>query len=143
MLFRSSYTIHVTALSPVDGTVLAEADLASKITDGPESILSLTRDGKEGPVVRLAWLEDGQIRSVALTPTLKDKPTAVKGALYQKIHDIKLSDNGIFVALKEDGAGRVIKLNEDGTGLKVIWEFADSVSILTAHLTSTHTVHAR
>lgn len=51
----------------------------------------------------------------------------IKGAEYQKIVDVGFSEHGQFVAIKEDGAGRVIRLGEDG--VKVIWEFAESVSV--------------
>ncbi|KAI0686950.1 hypothetical protein BC835DRAFT_1408443 [Cytidiella melzeri] len=123
----ASYTLHIMALSPSDGTVLATVDVPSKIGDGPESILFAKRLGRGNEVARVAWLEGGKIQSVGLTPELKEKPATVKGAAYEKLIDTGLSEHGMFVAIKDDGAGRVIKLNEDGTGLKVIWEYKDSV----------------
>ena len=124
----ASYTLHITALSPSDGSVISSADVPSNIGDGPESVLYVRRiiEGKE--VARIAWLEGGRIHSVGLTPELKDKPEIVKGAAYEQLIDAGLGEHGIFVAIKDDGAGRVIKLSEDGSGLKVIWEYADSVS---------------
>ncbi|KAJ3553144.1 hypothetical protein NM688_g3770 [Phlebia brevispora] len=136
----ASYTLHVTALSPEDGAVLAEADVKSSIIGtGPASFLVLNRKGKdeeikdEDDATRVVWLEGGVIRSIALTPELKDKPVPVKGAVYEKIIDAGLCEHGMFVALKEDGSGRVIKLNQEEKGLKVIWEFADSAKA--AHYT--------
>jgi hypothetical protein len=52
----------------------------------------------------------------------------VKGSAYGKIIDIGLQSKGHFVALKTDDTGRVLKLDAGKEGLKVIWEFADSVS---------------
>ena len=75
---------------------------------------------------RVAWLEDGTLRSVQLSPELKDKPIVVKGAIYRDLVDVGLRNHGIFVSIKSDGSGRVVKLADDG--LKVIWEFTDSVS---------------
>ncbi len=123
----ASYTLHVTALSPSDGSIISTADVPSSITDGPQSVFALRKAGNGTEAVRAVWLEGGSIRSVNLTPELKEKPVPVKGAVYQEIIDAGLNDHGIFVALKDDGSGRVIKINEEGTGLKVIWEFADSV----------------
>lgn len=128
----ASYTLHITALSPVDGSVLADVDVPSSITgDGPTSFLALSMKNKEDPTeyaaVQIAWLEGGTIKSVGLTAELKGKPVSVKGAAYEKIIDAGLGDYGMFVALKDDGSGRVIKLSEEEKGLKVIWEFADSV----------------
>jgi hypothetical protein len=81
---------------------------------------------------RVVWLEAGAIRSVSLIPYLTAKPTSAKGS-YSKIIDIGLQDKGHFIALGTDDSGRVLSL--DKAGLKVIWEFEDSVSIyLEPHL---------
>ncbi|KIP12195.1 hypothetical protein PHLGIDRAFT_62449 [Phlebiopsis gigantea 11061_1 CR5-6] len=120
----ASYTLHVTALSPIDGAVLATADVPSSIDQGPSSFFVISK----GDHCRVVWLEAGQVRSVGLAPDLKEKPTNVKGAVYHEIIDVGLGDHGMFVALKEDGSGRLMRLNDAGLGLKVIWEFADSHS---------------
>lgn len=119
----ASYTIHIVALSPTDGTLLADVNVPSNIENGPSSLLFLSKDEH----ARVTWLEGGQIKSFKLTPDLKEKPTSIKGAAYHEVINVGLGDHGLFVALKEDGSGRLIKLNDEGTGLKVIWEFADSV----------------
>lgn len=81
---------------------------------------------------RVVWLEAGTIRSVSLIPYLTEKSTSVKGS-YSKIVDIGLQDKGYFVALGTDDTGQV--LNLDNAGLKVIWEFEESVSVyLKSHL---------
>lgn len=123
----SSYTVHITSLSPTTGEVLSDVDVPSSINDGPGGLLVLSRKLASGKTTRLAWLEQGRIHSVPLTPQLKDKPFVNKGSAYLQLHDLGLQNEGLFVAIKEDGSGRVIKLSDDGA-LKSIWEFADSVS---------------
>lgn len=66
------------------------------------------------------------IKSFPLTPDLKTKLTVLKGTIYQKLEDVGLSQYGQFVAITDDGSGRVIKLSSEG--LKVTWEYSDSVS---------------
>ena len=84
------------------------------------------------PHPRVVWLEAGAIRSVSLVPYLTEKSTSVKGS-YSKIIDVGLQDKGHFIALGTDDTGRVLGL--DKAGLKVIWEFEDSVSVyLKPHL---------
>lgn len=74
------------------------------------------------------------MHSVSLVPSLTEKPTSVKGS-FSKIIDIGLQDKGHFVALNTDDTGRVLSLDTSKAGLKVIWEFEDSVSIyLEPHL---------
>ncbi|THH17682.1 hypothetical protein EW146_g3182 [Bondarzewia mesenterica] len=117
----ASYTLTVTTISPLTGEVLATADIPSSISDGPFGLISL-----QDVLPRVVWLEAGSIRSVQLTPELKEKPASVKGAAYDRIIDVGLGGRGHFVALKSDGSGRVLKLDTERGGLKVIWEFSDS-----------------
>ncbi|CAL1698629.1 unnamed protein product [Somion occarium] len=121
----ASYTVHVSAISPDNGELLSDADVPSSIINGPQGLIVVSHEGTRGKSVRLAWLEQARIHSVALTPQLKDKPTIKKGSAYLQVHDIGLQEKGLFVATKEDGSGRVIRFSEDGA-LKVFWEFADS-----------------
>jgi ER membrane protein complex subunit 1 len=132
----ASYTLHLVALSPLDGTVITTTDVPSSIVDGPQSILHVKRLIEGTEVIRVVWLEGGKIQSVGLTPELSEKPVTVKGAAYHQIIDTGLGDHGMFIAIKEDGAGRAIKLNEQGTNLKVIWEYADSVSTPTRNIST-------
>lgn len=125
----ASYTLHVTALSTTSGELLASNNIPSSITDGPSSLLSLSPT-TSASAPQVVWLESGSIKSVVLTEKLDSKPTTVKGASYEKIVDVGLTEKGYFVALKEgDGTARVVKLAEgEKDGLKIVWEFADSVS---------------
>ena len=123
----ASYTIHVTSVSPTTGELISNVNIPSNVNDGPTGLLLLTRNLASGKAARLAWLEQGRIHSVSLTPELKEKPQINKGSTYLHLHDLGLQNEGLFVGIKEDGSGRVIKLADDGS-LKSIWEFADSVS---------------
>ncbi|KAL4246361.1 ER membrane protein complex subunit 1 [Abortiporus biennis] len=119
----ASYTIHLKALSASSGTYISNVNVPSNIKGGPDEVLILSPKGASPQVV---WIEDGRIHSFELTPDLRAKSSILKGAVYKTIHDIGLREEGYFVAIKEDGSGRVIKLGLDG--LKVIWEFAESAS---------------
>lgn len=122
----ASFTLHVTSLSSSTGESVASATFPSSITEGPSGILALSSDSTTlNP--RIVWLETGVIRSVSLVPYLTEKPTSVQGSAYTKIVDIGLQSKGHFVALKTDSTGQVLMLDTDKAGLKVIWEFADSV----------------
>ncbi|KAH9981995.1 hypothetical protein BJV74DRAFT_852482 [Russula compacta] len=121
----ASFTLHVTSLSSSTGELVASVTFPSSITEGPSGILALSSDSTTlNP--RVVWLETGVIRSVSLVPHLTEKPTSVEGSVYTKIVDIGLQSKGHFVALKTDSTGRVLMLDADKAGLKVIWEFADS-----------------
>jgi ER membrane protein complex subunit 1 len=124
----SSQTLHVTSLSASTGEPLASVDVPSNITEGSSGILSLSSDTTTLDP-RVVWLEAGTIRSLGLVPNLKEKPTSVKGPTYNKIVDVGLHGKGLFVALKTDDTGRILKLDAEKAGPKVIWEFSDSVSI--------------
>lgn len=127
----ASYTLHITALSPADGSLLATYDVPSNIQHGPSSIFVLHRLVGDLEHARVLWIESNQINSVKLTPELKEKPTAVKGSAYRELVDLGLNDHGLLVAVKDDGSGLLVKLNDEGTALKIIWEFADSASCTT------------
>jgi ER membrane protein complex subunit 1 len=78
----------------------------------------------------VVWLDKGTVRSVDLTPQLDAKGSSTKGVTYKRVLDVGLAEHGQFVAIKEDGTGRVFKLerNEAGEGsIRGIWEFQKSV----------------
>jgi len=114
-------------LSSSTGELVASVDFPSSIAEGSLGLLTLYSDTIT-PDPRVVWLEAGAIRSVSLVPYLTEKPTSVKGS-YSKIIDIGLQDQGHFIALNADEAGRVLSLDTSKAGLKVIWEFEDSVGV--------------
>ncbi|KAG7447298.1 DUF1620-domain-containing protein [Guyanagaster necrorhizus] len=118
----SSYILHVAALSPESGQLLSTAHVASSVTNPSTDLALLTSN----TVSRLAWLEQGALKSVALSASLKEKPTTIKGATYRRLLDVGLSKHGYMVAIMSDGAGRVFRLEEDGSALNNIWEFEGS-----------------
>ena len=122
----ASYTLHVASLSSSNGEVVASVNIPSSISEGLSDMVVLSSDTTILEP-RVAWLEAGALRSVQLVPSLTVKPTFLQGSVYRKIIDIGLQSKGHFVALKEDDAGRVLKLDAE-KGLKVIYEFPDSVS---------------
>ncbi|EKM58157.1 uncharacterized protein PHACADRAFT_116839 [Phanerochaete carnosa HHB-10118-sp] len=134
----ASYTLHITSLSPVDGSLLSSVDVPSSIEHGPASLFVLSKPVGESEHARILWLESNQIRSVKLMSGLNETPTAIKAATYRELVDLGLGDHGLLVAVKDDGSGQVIKLNDEGTGLKIIWEFADSADS-TQHTASMYT----
>lgn len=120
----SSYTLHVTALSPESGQLLSSAHVPSSITYPASDLVLLTSNA----VSRLAWLEQGSVKSVALSTSLKEKPTTIKGANYKRVLDVGLSKQGYMVAIMLNGTGRVFRLGEDGSDLNNIWEFEGSAN---------------
>lgn len=119
----ASYTVHIIALSPSTGELLSSVDVPSSIRDGPSELLVLSNKNQ---IPHIAWLQDGRIHSLKLTHQLKEKASVTKGAVYKKLIDVKLCEDGQFVGIKEDGSGRVVKLTDEGA-LKVTWEFENSV----------------
>ena len=123
----ASYTLYITSLSPDSGEVIHSGNVPSSIKTGLSQAFVLNDVRAPDTTPRVVWFEDGRIKSVELTPELNAKPAVVKGAVYKTIEDVGLSEYGQFVAIAEDGAGRVIKLTPEG--LKVIWEYSDSVRL--------------
>ncbi|KAI0743061.1 hypothetical protein C8Q80DRAFT_1192304 [Daedaleopsis nitida] len=122
----ASYTLHLTSLAAQSGEVINSGDYPSSITTGLSQVffLSDVRTPESSP--RVVWLEDGTIKSFPLTPDLKTKLSTIKGAVHANIQDVGISEYGQFVAVKDDGSGRVIKLSSEGP--KVIWEYSDSAT---------------
>jgi hypothetical protein len=73
------------------------------------------------------WLENGLVKPLVSTPKLSNKLSTVKGAGYAQILDVGLSEHGQLVATREDGASRILKLDEDPLSLTSIWQFENSV----------------
>jgi hypothetical protein len=124
----ASYTLHVTSLSSSTGELVASVNFPSSISEGSSGILTLSSDTATLDP-RVVWLDAGVIRSVSLVPYLTENPITVKGSTYSKIVDIGLQSKGHFVALSIDDTGRVLTLDANKAGLKVIWEFDDSVGV--------------
>jgi ER membrane protein complex subunit 1 len=122
----ASYTLHVTSLSSSSGEVVASVDIPSSIAEGPSDMVVLSSDTSTLKP-RVVWLEAGALRSVQLVPSLTAKPVFAQGSVYRKIIDVGLQSKGHFVALKTGDTGRVFTHDAE-KGLKVIYEFPDSVS---------------
>src|SRR6266702_855526 len=121
----ASKTLHVSSLSTSTGELVVSTNIPLSVAVGPSDVLTLSSDTATlNP--RAVWLEAGTIRSVALVPDLKEKPTSVMVSAYTRIIDIGLQSKGHFVALTPNDTGRILKLDVDK--LKVIWEFTDSGS---------------
>ncbi|KAF8884531.1 hypothetical protein BD779DRAFT_1443085 [Infundibulicybe gibba] len=124
-----SYTLHITALSPENGNILATADIPSSISDALVDFTTLSQTGADTIPARVVWLEQGSVKSITLSPNLKSrKPSAIKNAVYKQLVDVGLCEHGHLVGVKEDGSGRILKLQDDGMGLKTIWEFEGSAT---------------
>ncbi|KAL1740498.1 hypothetical protein HDZ31DRAFT_47393 [Schizophyllum fasciatum] len=115
----ASSTVHLTALDPITGSELASRRVPSDVAD-PSQIMTLSLD-KEKAVV---WLEKGQLRSIPLDPELLARPVVANDAEVDKVLDITLGIQGMLVLLRTNGAGRIVKLNDKGTGsVDTVWDF--------------------
>ncbi|TDL26922.1 DUF1620-domain-containing protein [Rickenella mellea] len=123
-----SYMPRIEAISPTTGEVLASADLPGNIQNGLAEfmVISDSTDDKISPLV--IWLESGTMKTAALQPSLKGKVLSARGAVYKSIKDVGLSDRGLFVALQSDDSARIIKIDDNGPGVKSIHDFADSAT---------------
>jgi hypothetical protein len=128
----ASYTLHVAVLSPTTGELLASANLPSSIANPLREIMVLTCNDTDS--THAIWLENGLVKSLVLTPKLSNKPSTIEGAGYAQILDVGLSKYGQLVATREDGASRILKLDEDGLSLASIWQFENSVCNVSSSL---------
>jgi ER membrane protein complex subunit 1 len=119
------WTLHATALSASDGSVLATRNVPSKLQQGTkDAFFAISNSTADSHIV--AWVEDGQLRFVPLKSELDIKGTYnIQGTSYKRILDVGLDKNAHIMALTEDGSGHVFKL--DGEALRPIWQYVQSV----------------
>ncbi|KAL0960306.1 hypothetical protein HGRIS_011932 [Hohenbuehelia grisea] len=113
VLFAQSFAdfkLIVTALDTATGD-----QLASEIIPSPTFVNSLPS--------AVAWTDGATLKSFLLDPKLKAKPVAVKGAAFDSIVDLGLREYARFLAVKDDGAARLFKLDTESGGLKAVHEF--------------------
>lgn len=112
------------------GDVLSAKNIPSSIKEALTQFFTLSTKPSETNIKalpRIAWLEEGSIKTVGLTPALDGRVTNVKASVFERIVDVGVCDYGHFIAVKEDGTGRVMKLQADGSAIKSVWEFKGSV----------------
>ena len=119
----ASYTLHITALSSSTGQVLNDVNVPSNIADPVSDLVLLSLHVPHEYRPRIAWLEDGQVKSKALTPDLKNAVGKVKNVEFEKLLDVGLGDYGHFVGVKKGEPARVLKMEEDGTSIQLLGEF--------------------
>ncbi|KAF8325526.1 hypothetical protein F5887DRAFT_1065329 [Amanita rubescens] len=119
----ASYTLHITALSSSTGQVLNDVNVPSNIADPASDLILLSLHVPHEYRPRIAWLEDGQVKSKALTPDLKNAVGKVKNVEFEKLLDVGLSSYGHFVGLKKGEPARLLKMEDDGTSIQLLGEF--------------------
>ena len=125
----ASYTLHLTSLLPSTGEVLSDIEVPSSIAKPPHDVILLAFQAPRGYTARIAWLEDGQIKSKALTPDLKSPVNKVKDLVFDRVVDVGVSNHGAFVGIKKGVPTRILKISEDGTAITSLGEL-DSVPVL-------------
>lgn len=101
----ASYMLHVVALSPATGEVLASVSVPSTISNGLDDFLVLSDI--------VVWIEKNSIKSFALSPSLLGRSRALPAASYEKLLNIGLGSHGMFIAVGTDGASQLVTC-EDG-----------------------------
>ncbi|KAF9219877.1 DUF1620-domain-containing protein [Gyrodon lividus] len=149
-----SYTLHVTTLDLTTGELVASvhvpADVASALADfllvGPSATSASTTGthsdasadktasiDETGPC--LIWLSPSSpsspsslsLFSAPLSPSLKGRVLTIPNASYERILDVGLAGNGLFMAFRDNGAGEVMGYGFEarGAGVRVVWDFGD------------------
>ncbi|EKM76614.1 hypothetical protein AGABI1DRAFT_62973 [Agaricus bisporus var. burnettii JB137-S8] len=119
-----SYTLHVTSLNPKTGELISTANIPSSIENPINGFQVLSNGISDNN--RIVWLEHGTLKHVLLVPKLNSKPVSVQQAEFESFVDVGLSKDAHIVAIKTDGAARVIKLIEDG--IKGVYDFKDEAT---------------
>jgi hypothetical protein len=124
----ASYTLHLTTLSTSTGEEVSSTHVTSSITHVSDIYpVQDLRQSSATPVI--AWLQQDELMSFALTPQLGGKPKSAKGTKYKELVDVGLRNHGQLVAIASDSSSSVLQLATDASGFKTLWNFADSVRI--------------
>ncbi|KAF7979908.1 hypothetical protein HWV62_40304 [Athelia sp. TMB] len=127
-----SFTLHVTTLSPTDGTLIASQNIYSALPSGsPASSFLLLTNAKSAQVPHVLWLDTNNgLSTFNLTPDLKGAVGSWKGVKYTELIDVGLAEeHGLFVTVVEDGQSRAIRFGDGGDkGFEVVYSFPDSIT---------------
>lgn len=123
----ASYTLHITTLSPATGEVISDMNIVSSIIDPLTEFITLSSNPEKHIAL---WLEQGTLRHLALTPTLKEKPRLLKGLGFAQIVDVGLNKRGHAVVTRNDGSSFIIRVDEETGYPKSVWEYKDSVRFI-------------
>jgi len=121
----ASYTLHVTTLSTASGETIHSGNIGSSIADPLTQLTILTHEDLGRPIA--LWLEQGTLRYVGLTPTLKEKSKPLKGSGYSQLVDVGLGAHGQVVVLRKDSSSTLLKFEGESMTAVARWEFEDSV----------------
>ncbi|KAG5636275.1 hypothetical protein H0H81_008561 [Sphagnurus paluster] len=128
----ASLTLHVTALSPDTGAVFKSRGIPSSVKNLDAYLVLSSSSATVAPHV--TWLENGQLKSFILTPTLETKPSAItfksntKSTIpYERILDVGLTRKGYAVAVAGDGSATLVALQD--TQVQGVGAFAPPVSV--------------
>ncbi|KAF6749878.1 hypothetical protein DFP72DRAFT_1013730 [Ephemerocybe angulata] len=107
----ASYTLHVVSLSSSTGQVLADSEIPSSIVNASADLFAFVHSGS----AFAAWLENGNARSLLLSPTLKNKQAqTLSKQSFEELLDVGLSDLGLFVGKGSRGS-TVINLGDNAS----------------------------
>ncbi|QRW10303.1 endoplasmic reticulum membrane protein [Ceratobasidium sp. AG-Ba] len=120
----SLYGINIITLDRTTGSIVSEKRLPSRITRGLQDVLVLSTRDTRTPAI--AWFDQpaGTLRSVTLdTPDEFQYRFLSTNVSFTEVHEVGLSDHGLFIADTHGGPSWVIGM--ESSGLKQVWEFSD------------------
>ncbi|KAF9528732.1 hypothetical protein CPB83DRAFT_813238 [Crepidotus variabilis] len=119
-----SYTLHITSINPQTGKIIEASNIGTaSIVDPLTELTVVTSLDLPKPIA--LWLEQGSLRHLALTPTLREKPKPLKGSGYTRIEDVGMAHQGQVVLVRRNGLGVVLKVEGDKFTSKATWEFEE------------------
>ncbi|KDQ19878.1 hypothetical protein BOTBODRAFT_27299 [Botryobasidium botryosum FD-172 SS1] len=122
----ASYTIQIVQLDLQTGLPLAVKDVHSSVTSVADVLGPLSHE----TLSTVVWLENGILKTVALTPGLKSlSPAISKGPQYRKLVDVGMEAHGAFAAIDEDGNAHVLNVKENDAGSLVVGSFERNAGV--------------